>query len=216
MSFVKISRNHDFVQTVLARDAAEMAAQEAEIQRRVKQEITKLRDTTMAEVKAAGEAAARIETALQREKLARALTLLEQTAEQLVAPLALKEQDLAELVLDMAFQTARHIAGGVSGNARAELAGLVKTLLQETATERGPKQSLRLYLHPSDLSTLKGLLPDETLMLVPDDGITPGGALLELQTDDGDRLDKAEWDARLESRFTALRAGLALPGDDMA
>ncbi len=116
----------------------------------------------------------------------------------------------------MAFLLARHIAGGESGNAKTELAGLVKDLLQEAAAERGPRQSLRLRLNPSDISTLKGKLPEESAALVADDAIAPGGALVELLTEDGDRLDKAEWDASLESRFATIRAALALPGKDPA
>ena len=162
------------------------------------------------------EAAARAAMAPQREKLVRTLAILEQAAAQLAAPLALAEQDLAELVLDMGFQLARHIAGGESGNARTELARLVKTLLKEAAAERGPRQTMRLHVHPSDIPALQEKLPGEALALVPDDSITPGGALLELVAEDGDRLDKTEWDARLESRFTALRESLALPGETAA
>ncbi len=216
MSFVTASRNRAFVQTVLVPDVAESAARDAEIQRRVKLEVTKLRDAALAEAREAGEAAARAAAAPQQEKLARLLAVMEQGVAQLAAPLALKEQDLAALVLDMAFQLARHIAGGESGNARAELAGLVKTLLKEAAAERGPRQTMRLHLHPSDIPALKEKLSGEALALVADDSITPGGALLELLTEDGDRLDKTEWDARLESRFTALRAGLALPDENAA
>ncbi|MDE1905489.1 MAG: hypothetical protein KGH75_03450 [Rhodospirillales bacterium] len=216
MSFVTASRNRNFVQTVLAPDTAEIAARDVEIQRRVKQEIAKLRDTAMSEAKEAGEAAARAAMAPQREKLARMLSVMEQGAAQFAAPLALKEQDLAELVFDMALQLARHIAGGESGNARAELAGLVKNLLKEAAAERGPRQTMRLHLHPSDIPALRDQLPGEALALVADESITPGGALLELAAEDGDKLDKTEWDARLESRFTALQARLALPGETAA
>ena len=216
MSFVTTSRNRAFVQTVLAPDAAEIAARETEIQRRVKQEVAKLRDAAVTEAKEAGEAAARAAMAPQREKLVQTLAVLEQAMAQLAAPLALKEQDLTELVLDMGFQLARHIAGGASGNARAKLAGLVTNLLREAAAERESRQTLRLHLHSSDVATLREKLPCEMLELVPDDSITPGGALLELLNDEGDRQDKAEWDARLESRFSTLRAGLGLPGDPAA
>lgn len=216
MSFVTASRNRHFVQTVLAPDTADIAARDAEIQRRVKQEIAKIRDAAMSEAKEAGEAAALAAMAPQREKLARMLSVMEQGAAQFAAPLALKEQDLAELVLDMALQLARHIAGGESGNARAELAGLVKNLLKEAAAECGPRQTIRLHLHPSDIPGLSEQLPGGALALVADESITPGGALLELTAEDGDKLDKTEWDARLESRFTALRESLALPGETAA
>lgn len=216
MSFVTVSRNRNFVQTVLAQDAAEIAAQEAEIQRRVKQEIAKLRDTATAEAKAAGEEAARAAMGPREAKLAQRLGVLEQAIAQLAAPLAQKEHDLAELVLDMALLLARHIAGGESGDARTELPGLVKTLLQEAAAERGSRQILRLRLHSSDIPILQDILAGEALEMLPDDSITPGGALLELLTDDGDRLDKAEWDARLESRFTTVRSALTLHGKNPA
>jgi flagellar assembly protein FliH len=216
MSFVTVSRNRNFVQAVLAPDAAAIAAQEAEIQRRVKQEVAKLRDSAMAEAKATGEEATRAALVPQQEKLAQTLAVLEQAIAQLAAPLAQKEQDLAKLVLEMAFLLARHIAGGESGDAKTELASLVKNLLQEAAAERGPRQSLRLRLNPSDISLLKGRLPEESAALVADDAIAPGGALVELLTEDGDRLDKAEWDAGLESRFATIRAALSLPGKDPA
>ncbi len=216
MSFVTISRGRNFVQTVLAKDAAEIAAQEAEIQRRVKQEVAKLRDSAAAEAREAGEEAARAAMAPQQERLRQALAILEQASAQLTAPLARKEHDLAELVLDMAFLLARHIAGGESGEARHELAGLVKTLLEEAAAERGPRQTLRLRLNSSDMPALKGKLPEAELDLVADDSIAPGGAMVELLPEEGSRLDKAEWDATLESRFTAIRSALALPGKDTA
>ncbi len=59
MSFVTISRNKTFVQNVLSQDAAEIAAQEAEIARRVRQEVAKLREAAEAEARTAGEAAIR-------------------------------------------------------------------------------------------------------------------------------------------------------------
>lgn len=216
MSFVTISRNRDFVQSVLARDVAEIAAQEAEIQRRVKQDVAKLREAAAAEARDEAQAAARAALQAQQEKLATAIESLEQAAAQLAAPLARKEQDLAALVLEMALLLARHIAGGESGNASTELAGLVRHLLQEAAAERGPRQTLRLRLNAADLSVLQGKLSEDGLTLTADDAITPGGAMLELLTEDGDKLDKTEWDASLEGRFAALRTALALPGKDPA
>lgn len=213
MSFVTVSRqrNKEFVQTVLAKEAAEIAAQEAEIQRRVKQEVAKLKENTIAEAKEAGEAAARAVMVPKEEKLTQAIAALSQAINQLSAPLAEKEQALAELVLDMAFQLACHIAGGESGQARTELAGLVTKLLRDAAADQSNRQTLQIRLHPTDLQIVQEKLPTTSAKLVADDSLTPGGALVELQAHGGDPLEKTEWDARLESRLEAIRAALSLP-----
>ncbi|MGE4481062.1 FliH/SctL family protein [Acidocella sp.] len=216
MSFVTVSRQKSFVQTVLTPDTAEIAEREAEIQRRVKQEISKLRETTMAEAQKAGEAVALAAMLPKETRLAQTVAALEQASAQLAAPLAQKEQDLAGLVLEMAFLLARHIAGGESGDARQELAALITPLLQEAATERGARQSIKLRLHPSDVPALESRLNLENILLTADDTIAPGGAMIELLTQNGDPLDRTLWDATLSNRLAALRAALALPGKEAA
>ena len=213
MSFVVPSRARKaaFIQTVLAQETADRAAQEAELQRRVKQEIAKLRESAMAEAKAAGLAQAQAALEAERAQLAQALAALRQAGAQLRAPLAQKEQELAGLVLEMGFLLARHIAGGESGQARAELGGLVESLLREAAAGMAPGQNLRLRLNPLDVDGLASHPEAAGLELVADASITPGGALAELLGEDGSAA--AQWDARLEQRFAALRAALALPGE---
>lgn len=165
----------------------------------------------MAEAKAAGLAQAQAALEAERAQLAQALTALRQAGAQLRAPLAQKEQELAGLVLEMGFLLARHIAGGESGQARAELGGLVESLLREAAASMAPGQNLRLRLNPLDVDGLASHPEAAGLELVADASITPGGALAELLGEDGSAA--AQWDARLEQRFAALRAALALPGE---
>ncbi|WP_298215975.1 FliH/SctL family protein [Acidocella sp.] len=214
MSFVRASRQRETsVQHVLTADTAELAARDAEVQRRVKQEVARLRESVMAEAKAAGEMAAQEQMALSQAALAQALSALAEAQRQMEAPLAVLEDHLAELCVEMAFLLARHIAGGESGSARAELAGLVKRLLHDAAAEAGPGQTLLLRLNPADAARLQPALAGREVKIIADDAISPGGALVEMRNAAGDPLDRTEWDARLENRLAAIRAALDLPGD---
>ena len=203
MSFVLASRhkhkNRD--KTTQAGLSPEDDAQEQEIQRRVQRELDQLHQATMNAAKAAASTA----TQKLEDQLQQAASALQAINTQLAAPLAQKEQDLAELVLDMAFQLARHIIGEHTVQDQAPLLALVTKLLHEASAERTPRQSLILRLHPSDLSVLKDKLPATDIDLVADASLNPGDAFVELVMKDGDQLDKTEWDARLGSRLEALR-----------
>jgi flagellar biosynthesis/type III secretory pathway protein FliH len=206
MSFVTISRNKTFVQSVLSQDAAVVAAQEAEIARRVRQEVTKLRDAAETEGRAAGETAIRAVMAPRAAVLETAISALRLAATQLAAPLAHKERDLAELSVELGFLLARHISLGADEN----LLGMVTKLLDEAAAERGARQILRLRLNPADHLLLDGKLPPESAELVADEKTAPGGAVVEIITPDGDPVDKIEWDATLHGRLETIRAALGL------
>jgi flagellar assembly protein FliH len=210
MSFVTISRHKAFVQTVLSQDAAGIAAQEAEIARRVRQEVAKLREQAEAEARAAGEAAARAALAPREAVLASAITALGEAARQLAAPLAQKERDLAELAVELAFLLARHISLGAE-TSQAGLHGFVTKLLDEAAAERGARQILRLRLNPADQLQLDGKFAPDAAELIADDKIAQGGACIEILTPDGDPVDRIEWDATLHGRLETIRAALSLP-----
>ena len=110
MSFVTVSRNRNkaFVQTVLSQDASEIAAQEAEIARRVRQELAKLRGQVEAEARSGAEAAAEVALAPRLAALESAMASVQAASAQLLVPLGQKEQDLAELSIELAFVLARH------------------------------------------------------------------------------------------------------------
>ncbi|OYV39357.1 MAG: hypothetical protein B7Z81_03440 [Acidocella sp. 20-61-6] len=211
VSFITISRRQTFVQAVLAQDAAQLAAQEAEIARRVRAELGRLRGQAKAEARA--EAQARLEARLQeaRAELAQAATATASALAQLAAPLAQVEHDLAGLVVELAFILARHIAGGPAPPAETLLA-LVTPLLAEAAAERTPRQRLTLRLNPADRALLAPLLPDPATLLAEDAAIAPGGARLELDAPDGDPQARIEWDATLKRRFELAGEALGLGG----
>jgi flagellar biosynthesis/type III secretory pathway protein FliH len=208
VSFVTISRNKRFVQTVLSQDAAEIAAQEAEIARRVRQEVAKLREQAEAEARNLGEAAALAAMAPRLAALNSSVEAVQAAAAQLAAPLAHKERDLAGLAVELAFLLARHISlGGEAG----ALHGLVDKLLDEAAAERGARQNVRLRLNPADHLQLEGRIDSEAAALIADDKIAQGGAVVEIVTQDGDPVDKVEWDATLHGRLETIRVALGLP-----
>jgi flagellar biosynthesis/type III secretory pathway protein FliH len=209
MSFVTISRNKAFVESVLSLDAAEIAAQEAEIARRVRQEVSKLREAAEAEARAAGEASIRIAMAPRAAALETAIAAMQEAAAQLTAPLAQKERDLAELSVELAFLLARHISLGTDVG-QGGVQTLVTKLLDEAAAERGARQILRLRLNPADHLQLDGKFPPDSAQLVADEKIAPGGARVEIVTPDGDPVDKIEWDATLHGRLETIRAALGI------
>jgi len=214
MSFVTVlrGRGQAFVQAVLAQDTATLAAQEAEINRRVRTEVNRLREQAEAEGRAQGAAGAEAALAQNQAALNTALAALDAAWHQLAAPLAQKEHDLAELAVELSFLLARHITGIEVAANPASLQGLVTRLIAEAAAERGPRQSLLLRLNPEDHAYLHKRIPAETATLLADNTIARGGALLEIITPEGDPIDKIEWDATLNGRFDAIRAALALPG----
>lgn len=211
MSFVTRGRGKTFVEAVLSQDAATIAAQEADITRRVRQEVSRLRDKAEAEGRAKGEAEARAAMAPQLAALQSALAALNDAWGQLVAPLAAKEHDLAELVTELSFVLARHITGVDSTTNPAALQSLVTRLIAEAAAERGPRQTLLLRLNPADHAHLSTVIPRETANLLADDAITQGGARIEIVTPEGDPIDKIEWDATLDGRLDTIRTSLSLP-----
>lgn len=216
MSFVTASRGRakTFVQAVLAQDTASLAEAEAELARRVRQEVARLREKAESEARA--EAQAQIHAAMEPQSAAlrSAAEALQAAWAQLAAPLAQKERDLADLVTELSFLLARHITGAEAATNPASLQALVTRLIAEAAAERGPRQTLLLRLNPADHAHLLPLISAEATHLLADEAVAQGGALVEIIAPDGDPLDKIEWDASLPGRLETIRAALSLPGGE--
>jgi flagellar assembly protein FliH len=191
--------------------AGKAAAEEAAAQA-LRAELATLRARAEAEGRAKGEADGRADLLAQSEALRQAAAALRAVGNQLAAPLADKEQDLADLVLDLAFELARHIVGVEVAASPASLKTLVAKLIQEAAAERGPKQSLVVRLNPADHALIEPLMMAENAHLLSDAKISRGGALVEVIAPNGDPIDKTEWDATIEGRIAAMRAALSLNG----
>ena len=82
------------------------------VERRVGEEIARLRAAVEAEGRAAGAQAGHAAAQAQTASLAQpAIKALEEAWNQLGAPLRRREQEVAALVTDLAFELARHIIG---------------------------------------------------------------------------------------------------------
>lgn len=192
---------------------ADTAALEADIAQRVGQEVARLRAQAEAEGRAQGEAQARDAAQAQTAAaLEPAIAALREAWTQLTAPLTRKEQELAELVTDLSFSLARHIVGAeVNANADS-LKSLVARLIQEAASECGPRQSIVVRLNPADRDLLDPVVQIDNAHLLADAAVSRGGAVIEIIAPDGDPIDKIEWDATIETRIELVRAALALRG----
>ncbi len=176
-------------------------------------ELAKLRAQAEAEGRAKGEAQGQAELRLQAAALELAADGLRAAWAQLAAPLADKENDLADLVLDLAFELARHVIGQEINADPLSLKALVTRLIQEAATERGPKQSIVVRMNPADHALIERMMIADNAHLLADAAISRGGALVEVIAPNGDPLDKTEWDATIEGRIAAMRTALGLRGD---
>jgi hypothetical protein len=213
MSFVTTGqgRGQAFVQAVLSQDSASLAAQEAEIARRVRNEVARLRAQAQTEASREAQAEAAMQLAVETAALHSARDALTAACAELAAPLAGKEAALAELVTDLAFRLACHITGTQAATDPAALQTLVTKLLTEAAAERAPEQTLRLRLHPADHAHLAPLITPETATLQPDTSLAPGGAILEFLSPAND--PAPEWNASLPARLATLQTALGLPGE---
>jgi flagellar biosynthesis/type III secretory pathway protein FliH len=191
--------------------AVDVAAAAETVERRVSEEIARLRIAAEAEGRAAGakagHAAAQAQTAALAEP---AIKALEEAWNQLGAPLRQREQEVAALVTQLAFELAGHIVGVEVTSRPERLHALVTRLLQEAAAERTAQQRIVVRLHPTDHAVLEKLLVLEQGQLTPDPAIGRGGAMVELIAPEGDPLNRIEWDARLEVRMAAVQAALGL------
>jgi flagellar assembly protein FliH len=173
--------------------------------------VAGLRAKAEAEGRANGETAGR--QAAQSEAsagLSTAVQALNAAWSQLAAPLAQKEQDLAELVTDLSFELARHIVGAeVSANSDS-LKSLVAKLILEAAAERQPRQSIVVRLNPADHALLSPVMQLNDGHMMADAAISRGGAIVEIVAPGGDPNNKIEWDATIGARIESIRAALAL------
>jgi flagellar biosynthesis/type III secretory pathway protein FliH len=191
-------------------------ARAGEIAQAVRLDVARLRAAAEAEGRAKGEAEGRGLLQAQAASLAGAEEALRAAWRQLAAPLAETENDLADLILDLAFELARHLVGvEVAGNP-ASLKPLVTRLIQEAAIERGMKQSLVVRLNPADHAAIEPIMALDNAHLLADAAVAQGGALVEIIAPNGDPLDKTEWDATIEARAAALRLALSLNGAESA
>lgn len=191
-------------------EGAPPPAQSADFLARTNHEIERLRAQAQTEGydhgAARGRADAKAET---KAALLAAISAFQEASRQLEIPLAGLEDDIAEMVTDLAFILARHIIGIELKSTPESIRALVTKLVREAASERNPGQNILLRVNPEDQKTIQNEAPPENTIMIGDPSITRGGALIEI-TSSSDPVEKIEWDATIEARLRILRNGLAL------
>lgn len=217
MSFVLIRSP---VATPLAATETEKAeateAMARAVAEQVAEEVATLRAAAEAEGRAAGEAQAHLAAEAARHAqeaaVAAAVLAFSNAAAELTAPLARKEQELAGLVTELAFLLARHVIRQEVALRPDSLRALVADLLEEATRERHSGQTIVVRLHPQDHAVIAPQFDMPSVHLLADAQIERGGTLVELLTQDGDPIDKVEWDGQIGSRIETLRR--VLLGED--
>lgn len=219
MSFVIISAA-PVPDTMAALPQGDRAEEERRIAAGIADGIARLRLTAEAEGRSLGEMQARKATehslAQQQQATASALSALQAATEQLMAPLARKEGELARLITDLALSLAEHILG-VEVSLRADsIESLVRKLLIEAVEGRKTGQTIVVRLHPDDHLLLAPKIMIADVHLLADAGISRGGTVIELLAEGGDPFDRIAWDAMLETRIATIRAAMTHAGPLMA
>lgn len=219
MSFVIISAA-PVPDTMTALPPGDREEDERRIAAGIADGIARLRIAAEAEGRRQGELQARKATehilAQQQQATETALTALHAATEQLMAPLARKEAELARLVTDLAMSLAEHILG-VEVRLRADsIESLVRKLLIEAVEGRKTGQTVIVRLHPDDHLLLAPKIAIADVHLLADAGITRGGTMIELLAEGGDPFDRIAWDAMLETRIATIRAAMTHVGPPMA
>jgi flagellar biosynthesis/type III secretory pathway protein FliH len=181
---------------------------EAEVIRRVQQEVNRLRGQAEAEARTKGEAEGRALLAPELAAMRSAVSVLTNAAAQLAHPLAEKETELADLVTEMGFLLARHIIGREVSLNPASLLAIVRKLIEEATAEKSPRQKLILKVSPADYQHILKDLGTEDVEIRQDATVTKGGALVEVASPDDDPINIIEWDATLKSRMENMRTAL--------
>jgi flagellar biosynthesis/type III secretory pathway protein FliH len=216
LSFVIVRQaTTDAVAALAALSAAPNVAEiQAEADARIEHEVSRLRVKAEAEGRARGEAqserAAQSAQAAHDAAIALAIAALDEAWQQLIAPLAQKEEAVAELVTELAFVLARHIVGLEIALHPESVKSLVDGLVSEASRMRGAQQSIVIRLHPQDHALLAPCTQIEHAHLLADTQITRGGTIVELIAPGGDPIDKIEWDAAIETRLATVRAALGI------
>jgi flagellar biosynthesis/type III secretory pathway protein FliH len=219
LSFVIIKRPAaDAMTTAAALSASpDPAAIEAATEARIAQEVARMGARAEAECRARAEAeaaraaqTAQTVQAAHEAAVALAVTALDTAWQQLIAPLAQKEETIAELVTELAFVLARHIVGLEIALHPESVKPLVDDLVAEASRTRAAPQSIVIRLHPDDHALLAPSTVIEHAHLLADTRISRGGTIVELIAPGGDPIDKVEWDATIEGRLATVRAALGL------
>lgn len=150
-----------------------------------------------------GEQAMRAQLEQQRAQLEAVLQALD-------APLTTLKSDLAEAVAAGGLSLARFLVRGVLEADPQALTAVVSDIVDEAAQAGGPQHVLRIQVPPDGYDAVSAIADTHGAEVIVDQQLQPGDVSATLVKNNGDPVHQIEWDARLETRWQAIRAALGL------
>lgn len=128
----------------------------------------------------------------------------------LMQPLKTLKNDIAESVIEGAQSLADlMVACHIQADTDA-LNAVLSEILSEAAEMGGPGQKLLIRVSPDSRETIGALADEYGAELVADETLNAGDCRVTLAKDNGDPVNKIEWDATLRARWNAIRKALGL------
>lgn len=127
-------------------------------------------------------------------------------------PLPTLKNDLADAITEGALHLARLLVGEALKCDTQAVATVLGDILAEAAEAGGKHQVLRIYVPSAAEEVTRSLAEPEGAEVIVDSGLTSGDIRATLAKNNGDAAHQVEWDARLETRWEAIRKALRLTG----
>lgn len=144
------------------------------------------------------------------EHMAQEKAQIEALTSALTQPLKTLKGDIADAVTDAAVQLARVIVNQTVAVDPHALEGIVREILTEAEEANGNGHHLKLIVCPDMRASIESLARGHSVEVVADERLTQGDIRAVMTRDSGDPVNKIEWDATLENRWTAIKKALGL------
>jgi flagellar biosynthesis/type III secretory pathway protein FliH len=210
MSYVRSLKRRGFIEAVVRHDHADMAEREADLERRVKLEVGRLREMAFAEGWASGETAAKASYLERKSEVARLQAILEKVIAEFSRPLQVLRDDIADFITECSSDIARHVVScGLEREVSLrQVVGEILNEIDESDVKRIGVTEIRV--NPDDVAFLGGIVGDQSVKVIGDNVILPGGVLVEIIPMDGDSRNRVGWDALIETKFELFRQALGI------
>jgi flagellar biosynthesis/type III secretory pathway protein FliH len=143
-----------------------------------------------------------------RAELERGKADLDALLSALTRPLGALNDELIASLTDGAMTLARLLIEGVLEADPTALAGIVNDIVREAKEAGAPNNVLRLHVPATSFEAVKALAEPYGAEVRMDENLNDGDILADLSRVNGDPVQVIEWDARLKTRWDAIRKTL--------
>jgi flagellar biosynthesis/type III secretory pathway protein FliH len=208
MAFVRKSDRSDLLKTVVEAKDALSADNTAEIDRRVKAEVEKLRNAGYADGYAAGQEAAKLEIEAYRNRLANVEEALVSAVDELTAPIKSFEDVIEDIILKCAFRIVELCS--LSGGSFQESGARVLEYIWHEVSGFSFAKRVEIRLNPEDLAILAAEPRDANVHYIGDKTVLRGGVVVEVFGQSNDPFQNIGWDASIQAKLALIRDGLGV------